>query len=327
MDRLSGRPPSSSAEPHGTPGGFRLEARREFWSSTDERQHITWKELKAAQLAVESFLPHLAGRNVLMHKDNHASSAAVSIVASRWEGKTWHEALTDMAAEELTVEPRAGLFRLGRQEGRGMIGMPHWTVTVFCVPVWHGCMKQYFRFSEEEQRPALAADPGTMARYVTSLGNLGTIKASSMQPYMSAVNNFFKDHGPEPMALGNMVGRVRKGFAASHVTLHLKLMRPPLPARMMLKALTLAKTLRLDLGLTWGTDSGTVVRVELLRASMAVWATTTGSVIGVMMQNIKYLGGWAMESNVVLDYIDPVTYSTLIYYLLLEPKKERRTGE
>eukprot|EP00873_Tetraselmis_striata_P018381 jgi/Tetstr1/438645/TSEL_027196.t1 len=41
-----------------------------FWCSADERQHITWKELKAVRLAVESFLPHLAGRNVLMHEDN-----------------------------------------------------------------------------------------------------------------------------------------------------------------------------------------------------------------------------------------------------------------
>eukprot|EP00873_Tetraselmis_striata_P019321 jgi/Tetstr1/439585/TSEL_028012.t1 len=49
----------------------RLEARG-FWSSADERQHITWKELKAVRLAVESFLPHLAGRNVLLHEDNHA---------------------------------------------------------------------------------------------------------------------------------------------------------------------------------------------------------------------------------------------------------------
>eukprot|EP00873_Tetraselmis_striata_P008905 jgi/Tetstr1/429169/TSEL_019122.t1 len=47
----------------------RLEARR-FLGATDERQHITWKELKAVRLAVESFLPHLAGRRVLLHEDN-----------------------------------------------------------------------------------------------------------------------------------------------------------------------------------------------------------------------------------------------------------------
>eukprot|EP00873_Tetraselmis_striata_P044241 jgi/Tetstr1/464505/TSEL_009263.t1 len=48
----------------------RLEARG-FWGAADERQHITWKELKAVRLAVESFrLPHLAGRRVLLHEDN-----------------------------------------------------------------------------------------------------------------------------------------------------------------------------------------------------------------------------------------------------------------
>eukprot|EP00873_Tetraselmis_striata_P002065 jgi/Tetstr1/422329/TSEL_013172.t1 len=109
-----------------------------------------------------------------------------------------------------------------------------------------------------------------MARYVTWLGNLGTIKASRLQPYLSAVNSFFKDHGREPMALGDLVSRVRKGLAASQVTLNPELMRAPLPARVVLKALTLAKALRLELGPTWGTDPSTVVRVELFRASLAV---------------------------------------------------------
>eukprot|EP00873_Tetraselmis_striata_P019580 jgi/Tetstr1/439844/TSEL_028255.t1 len=251
----------------------RLEARG-FWSSADERPHITWKELKAVRLAVESFLPHLAGRNVLLHENNQAvchvlsgltshspemmaelrrlwclldshgihlraryirsaanisadrlsrhldsddwqldplmfaelesrfgshsidrfasalntllprynaawldptceavdslhlpnadwrrennwcnaswpllpdlvqklqqSGAAATVVAPRWEGKAWHQALTEMAVEELTVAPRAGLFRPGRRDGRGMIGRPHWPVTVSRVPFRHG---------------------------------------------------------------------------------------------------------------------------------------------------------------------------------------------
>eukprot|EP00873_Tetraselmis_striata_P042954 jgi/Tetstr1/463218/TSEL_008149.t1 len=129
------------------------------------------------------------------------------------------------------------------------------------------CMKQYFRFCEEERRPAMAADSGTIARYVTWLGNLGTIKASSLQLYLSAVNNFFKDHGREPMALGDLVSRGRKGLATSHMTLHPELMRATLPARVVLKALILAEALRLELELTWGTDPGSV---ELFRASPAV---------------------------------------------------------
>eukprot|EP00873_Tetraselmis_striata_P012026 jgi/Tetstr1/432290/TSEL_021692.t1 len=339
----------------------------------------------------------------LVHK-LHQSGAAATVIAPRWEGKAWHQALTELAVEPLTVAPRAGLFRPGRQDGRGMIGRPHWPVTVFRVPFRHGstCAEgpevlRYpcFRatgtnYRLYERRPVLAADPGTMARYITWLGNLGTIKASSLQPYLSAVNNFFKDHNREPMAPGDLVSRVRKGLAASQWTLSPELMRAPLPARVVLKALTLANALRLELGPTWGTDPNTVVRVELFRASLAVvvlclffcrggagvecrtgdltvgppdcgillyhcdrkvqrgadaskkllcqlpasahadiaellhyidaarqvfaggrvlaarWgATTTAYVIGVTMQKIKYFGGWAMETSVVLDYIDP----------------------
>jgi ribonuclease HI len=47
-----------------------LEARG-FSSKEDEQQHITWKEMKAARHAVESFLPQPAARNVLLHEDNN----------------------------------------------------------------------------------------------------------------------------------------------------------------------------------------------------------------------------------------------------------------
>eukprot|EP00873_Tetraselmis_striata_P002969 jgi/Tetstr1/423233/TSEL_001351.t1 len=110
------------------------------------------------------------------------SGAGAIVVAPRWEGKAWHYALTEIAVEELAVAPHPGLFRPGRREGR---------------------------------------DPGTMVRYVTWLGNSAMIKAPSMQPYLSAVNNVFKDNGREPMALGDLVGRVRKGLAASQMKLHM----------------------------------------------------------------------------------------------------------
>eukprot|EP00873_Tetraselmis_striata_P009165 jgi/Tetstr1/429429/TSEL_019339.t1 len=104
-----------------------------------------------------------------------------------------------MAVEELTVAPRAGLFRSVRRDGR------------------------------------------------------------AVQPYLSAVNNFFKDHGQKSIALGGLVGRVRKGLAASPV-------------------------------------------------------------IGVMMRKIMFFGGWAMESNVVLDYIDPTMLPRLAtWHLWMNP--------
>jgi hypothetical protein len=70
-----------------------------------------------------------------------------------------------------------------------------------------------------------------MARFVTWLGNLGTIKASSLKPHISAVNNFYKDHGREHVALGDLVARVRKGLGASHVNISPTRIRVLLPAK------------------------------------------------------------------------------------------------
>jgi hypothetical protein len=56
---------------------------RGFWSKKDEQQHILWKELKAVRHDVESFLPHMAGRNVLMHEDNQAICHIMTCLTSR----------------------------------------------------------------------------------------------------------------------------------------------------------------------------------------------------------------------------------------------------
>eukprot|EP00873_Tetraselmis_striata_P037031 jgi/Tetstr1/457295/TSEL_043900.t1 len=114
-----------------------------------------------------------------------------------------------------------------------------------------------------------------MARYITWLGNLGTIKASSVQPYLSAVNNFFKDHGREPMALGDLVSRVRKGLAASQVFACGRV----LAARWAIN--------QREGQAKWTADT--------LTDCLQLGATTAAYVIGVTTQKIKYFGGWAME--------------------------------
>eukprot|EP00873_Tetraselmis_striata_P039174 jgi/Tetstr1/459438/TSEL_004807.t1 len=52
----------------------------------------------------------------------------------------------------------------------------------------------------------------TVAWYVTYLGYLGAIKATSLHPYLSAVNGFFHDHGLAAMAVGPLVSKVRKDW-------------------------------------------------------------------------------------------------------------------
>jgi hypothetical protein len=64
---------------------------------------------------------------------------------------------------------------------------------------------------------------------------------------MSAVIGFFKNHGLEPIALGDLVAKVRKGLAASHVAIEDTPVRVHLPASIVVQALRKAQALRLQL--------------------------------------------------------------------------------
>jgi hypothetical protein len=43
-----------------------------FWSECNKAENITWKELHATMLAVQTFLQHMAFRNVSLHEENHS---------------------------------------------------------------------------------------------------------------------------------------------------------------------------------------------------------------------------------------------------------------
>ncbi len=45
---------------------------RGFWTGPNKLQHITFKELIAVRCAIESFLPKVKGRRLLLHEDNQS---------------------------------------------------------------------------------------------------------------------------------------------------------------------------------------------------------------------------------------------------------------
>jgi site-specific recombinase XerD len=59
---------------------------------------------------------------------------------------------------------------------------------------YHSAIRQFFIFCAEENINPLHATPATMVRYTAWLAQLGTVAASSLQPYFSAVNKLFRDH-------------------------------------------------------------------------------------------------------------------------------------
>jgi hypothetical protein len=105
--------------------------------------------------------------------------------------------------------------------------------------------RRYFDLCEEHRLAPLAATSANMAQYVAWLGQLGTIRASRLQPYISAVNGFVKDHGLEAVSLGDLVAKLRKKLAASHVAIDDKPIRVHMPSYIVVQAPRMAQAVRL----------------------------------------------------------------------------------
>eukprot|EP00873_Tetraselmis_striata_P010603 jgi/Tetstr1/430867/TSEL_002009.t1 len=296
----------------------RLEARG-FWEAADERQHITWKELKAVRLAVESFPPHLAGRRVLLHEDNQAVCSVLAGLASRFPAmmaelrKRWYlldsngvhiraryiRSAANVWADRLSrhldsddwkldpvlfaeLEAMWGAHSVDRFASALNAMLPRYNAA-WLDP---GCEAvDSLHLSDAEWRrennycnppwpllpdlgvPPLGGTAATVARYIAWQGLRGTVKAASLQPYLSAINGFYRDHGAEPVAQGDLISKVRKGLAASQVEPDPPGVRTDVPARLITRTLRLAETLREELGPTWTRDQ--LPRILLFRAAMA----------------------------------------------------------
>ena len=78
-------------------------------------------------------------------------------------------------------------------------------------------LRHFWDFCAEFDIAPLDVSPVQIARYVTWLGERGTIASDSLQPYMSAINRFLEDHGRAPTALGPIVTSVRRGLSHCQV--------------------------------------------------------------------------------------------------------------
>jgi hypothetical protein len=71
----------------------------------------------------------------------------------------------------------------------------------------------------------------------------GTVAASSLQPYFSAVNKFFRDHRRQPVAVGELLADARRGLEMLQQRLLPTTARLPLPAQVALDILHAANAL------------------------------------------------------------------------------------
>jgi hypothetical protein len=131
---------------------------------------------------------------------------------------------------------------------------------------YSNALRQLVAFCTEENIAPLQATPATMIRYTAWLALLGTVAASSLQPYFSAVNKYIRDHQRQPIVVGELLADARRGLETLQHRLVPADTRLPLPAPVALDIVQAANTLR-D-GVTW--SPATRPQLERFRACLAL---------------------------------------------------------
>jgi hypothetical protein len=104
-------------------------------------------------------------------------------------------------------------------------------------------------------------------RYIACLGLRGTVSATSLTPYLSAINSFLQDHALPPVALGPIVAGVRKGLMNCQTDTAPLLERLPLPAPIALAILELGEQLLTET--TWKPKDPIMPELRATIASIA----------------------------------------------------------
>jgi hypothetical protein len=136
---------------------------------------------------------------------------------------------------------------------------------------YDSALRQFFALCTEEGITPLHATPASMIRYTAWLGLLGTVAASSLQPYYSVVNKFFRDHLRPTIAVAELLADARRGLEMLQHRLVPADTRLPLPAPVALGILLAASTIRADLA--W--SPATLPLLKGFRACLAVCVNYT----------------------------------------------------
>ncbi len=66
-------------------------------------------------------------------------------------------------------------------------------------------LTSFLKFCPLASLDPLEVTPVDIARYIAWLGQRGSVADKSLQPYLSAINKFLKDHALPPVVLGPLV--------------------------------------------------------------------------------------------------------------------------
>eukprot|EP00873_Tetraselmis_striata_P016657 jgi/Tetstr1/436921/TSEL_025694.t1 len=249
-------------------------------------------------------------------------------------------ATAPVAAAAAAVAPWAASLRSRLQEafgsdelGQRTLDMLSSSLSAQTLKSYAGRLSHFAEFCHDSENISpLEATTATVVRYVAWIGERGHIAAKSLQPYMSAINTFFELHDLVPIAKDSLhLTSARRGLMLRQRRLDAAPLRVPLPADVAYRFVAKAELIvsapypeyHLDFrallvsvvnfmffarGLTGVSCRVRDVHVDTYNITLQVLrqgAASAANAIGVPLSHIRYQGGWATNSDVVLDYIDP----------------------
>ena len=97
---------------------------------------------------------------------------------------------------------------------------------------YHTGVTTFLTFCEDYGLEPFDATPHDIVAWV---GQQGTVHAANLQPYLSGINNYFRDHMQEPVALGRLVSQAKQSLATRQIDTKATLHRIFLPAEVAYK--------------------------------------------------------------------------------------------
>eukprot|EP00873_Tetraselmis_striata_P029925 jgi/Tetstr1/450189/TSEL_037230.t1 len=259
----------------------------------------------------------------------HLGSAIFGDLMRDYERRVFEATVASSAKATATSRDAFGSDELGQRT----LDLLSSSLSAQTLKSYAGRLSQFAEFCHDSENISpLEATTATVVRYVAWIGERGHIAAKSLQPYLSATNTFFELHNLVPIAKDSLHLTSARQSHLDYRALLASVVNFLFFARGLTGVSCRVQDVHVDtynITLQIYREKGRAgrrgpddLRVLLLPVSehprvarllryfidtvhLRKGAASAANAIGAPLSHIRYQGGWATNSDVVLDYIDP----------------------
>eukprot|EP00873_Tetraselmis_striata_P000644 jgi/Tetstr1/420908/TSEL_011971.t1 len=262
----------------------------------------------------------------------HMGSAIFGDLMRDYERRVFEATVTSNAKATATAGVAAAADAFGSDE-LGQRTLDLLSSSLKTLKSYAGRLSQFAEFCHDSENISpLHATTATVVWYVAWIGEREHIAAKSLQPYLSAIKTFFELHNLDPIAKDSLHLTSARQYHHDFRALLASVVNFMFFARGLTGVSCRVRDVHVDaynITLQVYLEKGRAgrrgpddLRVLLLPVSehprvarllhhfldhvhLRKGAASAANAIGVPLSHIRYQGGWATNSDVVLDYIDP----------------------